>query len=107
MNDFTSAAKNNQVTSNVEKRLKKWSVENNKIVIAGHTHRAVFPVVGDSLYFNDGSCVHPNGITCIVIKNGKISLIKWEYVVNKNGWIQVERKILESEKNIQDFFCNL
>ena len=104
VNDFTSVAKNNQVKSNVEKRLKKWSVDNNKIVIAGHTHRAVFPVVGDSLYFNDGSCVHPNGITCIEIKNGKISLIKWEYGVNKNGWIQVERKILESEKNIQDFF---
>ena len=46
-------------------------------MIAGHTHRPVYPNVGENLYFNDGTCIHPDGITCIEIENGKITLVKW------------------------------
>lgn len=102
INDPTVAAKNHDINNNVEKRLNKWSLKNNKILISGHTHRPIFPKVGQSLYFNDGSCIHPNGITCIEIENGNITLSKWTFSLN-NSNISIERKILEREK-INNFF---
>ena len=102
--DPTSAAKNYKVKSKVEKKLKEWSIKNNKIIIAGHTHRSIFPKVGQSLYFNDGSCIHPNGITCIEIEKGNITLVKWEFKVNKNKIVSVNRKVLEGSVPIINFF---
>lgn len=102
--DPTSAAKNYKVTNKVEKKLQNWSVENNKILIAGHTHRPVFPKIGQSLYFNDGSCIHPNGITCIEIEKGKISLVKWQYKVSDGELISVGRTIIEGDIPIVNFF---
>lgn len=102
--DLTSAAKNYGVSKNVEKKLRDWSIENNKILIAGHTHRPIFPKIGQSLYFNDGSCVHPNGITCLEIENGKITLVKWEMVLSDDDTISVGRKIIEGSEFIVNFF---
>lgn len=102
--DPTSAAKNYQVTKNTEKKLQEWSIQNNKILIAGHTHRAIFPKVGQSLYFNDGSCIHPNGITCIEIENGNISLIRWEFNIDKGDLISVKRNVLDGNEPIINFF---
>lgn len=102
--DFTGSAKNYYFKGWSEKRLEKWSIKNNKILIAGHTHRAIFPKVGQSLYFNDGSCIHPNGITCLEIQNGCISLVKWKYKVNEEGMILVERKVLEGAEAIISFY---
>jgi hypothetical protein len=45
------------------------------MLVAGHNHRPMFPEIGEPLYFNDGSCVHPFFITGIEIDRGKISLI--------------------------------
>lgn len=103
LKDFTGVGKNHQVTKNVEKKLEEWSSKNNKILIAGHTHRAIFPKVGQSLYFNDGSCVHSNGITCIEIESGSIALVRWEFGVKQNGIISVERKILNGKEPIIRF----
>lgn len=102
--DPTSAAKNYRVSKKIEKKLKEWSLKNNKIIIAGHTHRAIFPKMGESLYFNDGSCIHPNGITCIEIENGNITLVKWETKVKKDNLISVRRKVLEGNEPILKFF---
>ena len=77
--DPTKAGKNYKVSKRIEKRLSKWAIKKNTMVLAGHTHRPIYPSVGNGLYFNDGSCVHPNGITCLEIENGKISLVKWVY----------------------------
>lgn len=104
INDLTSAAKNNQVAKAVEKKLQNWSKENNTIVISGHTHRPIFPKNGESLYFNDGSCIHPNGITCIEIDNGNISLVRWELSVNDMGIIYAKRQILAGKERIDNFF---
>ena len=104
INDLTSAAKNNQVAKAVEKKLQNWSKENNTIVISGHTHRPIFPKNGESLYFNDGSCIHPNGITCIEIDNGNICLVRWELNVNDNGLIYAERQVLAGKEKIDSFF---
>ncbi|MDE5553018.1 MAG: metallophosphoesterase family protein [Malacoplasma sp.] len=102
--DPTSAARNYSVTKTVEKKLQMWSARNGKIVIAGHTHRPIFPQNGESLYFNDGSCVHPNGITCLEIENGKITLVRWFFHLNKNNVLTVKRRILAGSELIDDFF---
>lgn len=102
-NDPTEGAKNNEVIKKVEKRLESWGIKNNKIVISGHTHRAVLSKVGYSLYFNDGCCIHPNGITCLEIENGKIALIKWELDVNDEGDFFVKRKILSGSEKLLDY----
>lgn len=102
--DPTSAAKNYGVSKQTEKKLKEWSIKNNKILIAGHTHRAIFPQIGQSLYFNDGSCIHPNGITCLEIENGNIALVQWKFKVNKNDLISVKRKVLAGHEPIINFF---
>ena len=102
--DLTGAAKNYHITRGSEKKLQQWSIKNNKILIAGHTHRAIFPKAGESLYFNDGSCIHPNGITCLEIENGNITLVRWEFETNKNKLISVERKILDGNEPIIKFF---
>lgn len=105
--DPTSAAKNYHVTKTTDKKLEEWSNKNNKIVIAGHTHRAIFPKICQSLYFNDGSCIHPNGITCLEIEKGNITLVRWEFEVNKDELISVKRKVLDGSEPIINFFqCN-
>lgn len=101
--DPTNAAKNYQVKNNIEKKLQKWSKKNNKILIAGHTHRPIFPKSGDSSYFNDGSCIHPNGITCIEIEHGRITLVKWSLDVNSENQIVVKRFVLEGNELIENF----
>ena len=75
--DPTRAAKNYKEKNNVDKRLSEWAEREGVIVIAGHTHRPVFPSNGEGKCFNDGSCVHPRCITAIEIVNGEISLVKW------------------------------
>lgn len=102
--DPTGAAKSSRVTNRREKRLEKWSLKNNKILISGHTHRAIFPKIGHSLYFNDGSCIHPNGITSIEIEDGKISLVKWVLELNEEGTLGVQRKVLDGRESIINFF---
>ena len=104
INDPTSAAKNYNISKNVEKRLNNWSLKKNKILIAGHTHRPIFPVVGNSLYFNDGACVHPNGITCLEIKKGKITLVKWSLKLSKNKYIIPKRDVIAGSEAIDRFY---
>ncbi len=101
---LTSSPKNYKVSSKLEKSFKTWSIKNNKIIITGHTHRPVFPQNNQSLYFNDGSCIYPNGITCLEINNGNISLVKWEKNTNKDELITTNRRILEQSKPISNFF---
>lgn len=102
--DPTSSAKKYSVSKSVEKKLQKWSIKNNKLLVAGHTHRPVMPNVGESLYFNDGSCIHPNGITCIEIESGNISLVRWEYSINKKKKINIKRTLLARPMPIKLYF---
>jgi UDP-2,3-diacylglucosamine pyrophosphatase LpxH len=104
VHDPTSASKNYKVKEKVEKRLIKWSKINKQMIIAGHTHRPVFPQVTEPLYFNDGSCVHPRCITAIEIENGSISLLKWTLKTKKDRTLFVGKEILEGPVKLQDFF---
>lgn len=100
----TKSAKPYEVSNKVEKKLEKWSSSNNTILIAGHTHRAIFPKVGESLYFNDGSCINNDGITCIEIEKGTITLVKWSLMPNQKDIITVKRKVLSKTEPIINYF---
>ncbi len=102
--DPTSPAKNYKELIKVEKRIKKWIVQNNEIItIVGHTHRPRFSEPGDIPFFNDGSCVHPRSITGIEIENGTISLIKWQIATKDDGTLQIIRVLLEGPKKLIDY----
>ena len=94
--DPTSAARNYKKGSAVEKRLMDWARRNQKNIVAGHTHRpAVITIEGtDIRYFNVGSCVHPNGITCIELCEGQAALVRWTQCVDENRRIYVCRQTL-------------
>lgn len=102
--DPTSAAKNYSISKTVERKLQKWSIKNDKIIIAGHTHRPIFPRNGESLYFNDGSCVHPNGITCLEIEKGNITLVRWFFQIAENNTLSIKRIVLAGQEAIEKFF---
>ena len=57
-----------------------------------------------SLYFNDGSCIHPNGITGLEIENGCITLVKWSYKIKKDNIVSVSRELIEGKETIEKFF---
>jgi UDP-2,3-diacylglucosamine pyrophosphatase LpxH len=102
--DPTSAAKNNEVKNSIEKSLIAWSNKHHQFLICGHTHRPVFPEVGKSLYFNDGSCVHPRCITAIEIRYGTISLVKWAIMTKQDGTLYVGRQVLSGPVRLMDYF---
>lgn len=102
----TSPAKSYDKKVKVELRLMNWSKEQNQMLIAGHTHRPVFPKPGEPLYFNDGSCVHPRCITAIEIENSAISLVKWTIKVRKDRSLYVERLVLEGPTSLDTYFLN-
>lgn len=101
--DVTRTAKNNKKKNDVAQRLTEWVIKENKIIIAGHTHRPMFPEPGEPPYFNDGSCVHPRCITGIEISDGNISLIKWSIKSSEDGNLKVEKDILAGPNKIKDY----
>ncbi len=102
--DPTSPAKNYKELIRVEKRIKRWILENNLLItVMGHTHRPRFPEPGDIPLFNDGSCVHPRSITGIEIENGLISLIKWQIATKDDGTLQIVRILLEGPQKLADY----
>lgn len=102
--DPTSAAENYTKKEKVEKKLTEWTKKQKHMLIAGHTHRPMFPQPGESLYFNDGSCVHPRCITAIEIENGTITLVKWTVKTRKDRSLYVDKVILEGPVKLQDYF---
>lgn len=106
LHDPTSASKNNTKQGAVEKKLIDWSVQHNQMLIAGHTHRSVFPKVGEPQYFNDGSCVHPRCITGIEIEDSSITLVKWSIRTKKDRTLYVAREVLEGPIKLSNYFNN-
>jgi len=103
VNDPTSAARNYRRSINVEKTLMRWAERENQILIAGHTHRPVFPERGRGLYFNDGCCVHSNGITAIEIVEGTIALVRWRVKTRGDGLMFVGRDVLAGPRSIDGY----
>jgi predicted phosphodiesterase len=90
--------------NSVDIKLIEWSSKHNQLLICGHTHRPVFPKPGESLYFNDGSCVHPRCITAIEIRNGTIALVKWAEMTRADRTLYVGRQILEGPTRLLEYF---
>lgn len=103
LKDPTKAAKNYPPNHKV-KKLSKWGKENNLILISGHTHKPTFSKIGEGNYFNDGSCIHPNGITCLEIENGYISLVKWKVAYRPDNTLGIIKVNIEKKEKIKDFF---
>ena len=74
--DPTSASKNSQKKVRIEKKFLSYAKEHNCYLLAGHSHHALLGTT-DSPYYNCGSCVYPNHITCIELCGYNISLVKW------------------------------
>jgi predicted phosphodiesterase len=104
VNDPTSAAKNYNRRIKVEKTLMKWADREHELMITGHTHRPVFPQGRESLYFNDGSCVHPHSITAIEIEGGSITLVKWIIKAGNSGYLFAGREVIAGPSKIDDYF---
>jgi UDP-2,3-diacylglucosamine pyrophosphatase LpxH len=105
VHDPTSTSGNYEKKETVERILTEWSARKNQMVIAGHTHRPVFPNVGEPMYFNDGSCVHPRCITGIEIAQGNIMLVKWEVKTKSDGAMFVGREVLDGPVKLTDYFA--
>jgi len=105
--DPTSPAKNFRKRNKIEKAIIKWVEEKNQIVLAGHTHRSVFPSGKEPPYINAGSCVHPRCILAIEIENGSMILVKWFVNVNDDGTLFMDRKLLEGPRKIDDLVRKL
>ncbi|RMA66366.1 metallophosphoesterase family protein [Ulvibacter antarcticus] len=104
ISDPTSPARNYTELIKVERRTKKWIINNKNIfTITGHTHRPRFPEPGEIAYFNDGSCVHPRSITGLEIENGAISLIKWQIATSEDGTLKVIRVLLEGPQKLVNY----
>lgn len=104
--DPTGAGRPRKMREKIETKLASFADEEKQILIAGHTHRPVFPSPGESLYFNDGSCVHPRCITGIEIENNEITLIKWAVRTKEDRSLYVGREILEGPARISDYYVN-
>ena len=104
VNDPTRTAENYHKKQAIEKKLIEWSIEKKQMLIAGHTHRPMFPEVGEPPYFNDGSCVHPRCITAIEIDSGKIQLVKWYVNTREDGTLFIDKAVLGGPSKLNDYF---
>ncbi|TGE32202.1 metallophosphoesterase [Desulfosporosinus sp. Sb-LF] len=104
VNDPTSTAKNYDKKDAVEEKLTEWVTRKKHMLIAGHTHRPMFPEVGEPPYFNDGSSVHPRCITGIEIADGNITLVKWNVKTKDDGTMFIGRDVLTGPRELKDYF---
>lgn len=102
-NDPTSTAKNYRKKEKVEKRLTRWVLQNDCMLLTGHTHRPMLPELGEPLYFNHGSSVHPRCITGLEVVKGEILLIKWSVKTKDDGTLYIGRELLAGPNKISDY----
>ena len=101
--DPTSPAKNNVKGNKVDRKLTKWTKDNNRMLICGHTHNSRMPGIDEVPYFNDGCCVLPNAMTAIEIESGNISLVKWIIEAQESGALWVRRKIITGPEDLSKY----
>ena len=104
VHDPFSASANDKRGSKIELGLKKWAGDNQRIVVAGHTHRQAFAQPQKSLYFNDGCCVRSSAITAIEICGGQIALVKWRVMTRPDGTLFVGRQVQNGPVDIARYY---
>jgi len=85
----------------VERFLIDWCKRQNTMLIAGHTHHTAFPEAGEPPYYNGGSCVSRQHITCLEIENDCIALVKWSLHPRRDGVLYVRRDVIKVDKFTQ------
>ncbi|KZL92581.1 metallophosphoesterase [Clostridium magnum] len=104
VNDPTSTAKNYEKKDLIEKSLTQWVRKEKHMLIAGHTHRPMFPEDGKPPYFNTGSCIHPRCITAIEIADGNIVLVEWNTKTKADGTLFIGRDIIAGPRPLKNYF---
>ncbi len=104
MQNPTSPVNNATRKQHIEQTLVDFTLNEKVMIIAGHTHRTVFPKVCETMYFNDGCCVYPHFITTIELENGLISLVKWSIVADERGVLTIVREVLKGPNVLLDYF---
>lgn len=105
--DPNSPAKNHRLLKKVEERITDWIKSRKQVTITGHTHRPRFPEIGETPYFNTGSCVHPRSITGIEIISGEISLIKWHIKPNVDGLMKISKELMAGPVSIPKYLNSM
>lgn len=90
----------------VERNYVKWIRRHRTALICGHTHREVFPKIGDVPYFNIGSGVYPGYITGIEIVDGAIALVGWRVEPDEEGTLQVVGRQLRQPIPLTQFYLS-
>lgn len=93
--DPTSAAKNYTKIRHAEERFLDYSRRENCIIVAGHTHKPSLTEDNDGIYFNCGSCIHPDAVTAIEITAGGALLVKWSVCSHADLSLHVCREIIK------------
>ncbi|MCL2563775.1 MAG: metallophosphoesterase [Oscillospiraceae bacterium] len=96
------AEQNPKRRTKVEKILARWTEKTKTPIVAGHTHRPVFPPKPAAGYYNTGSSVHTRYITAIELTEGAITLVKWEIAAREDGALYITREALSSSRPIAE-----
>lgn len=99
----SSPARNMYRRHKIEKNYKKWIESHEIMLICGHTHRPKYPKSEELPYFNTGCGIHTRSITGIEIVDGKILMVDWRILANKDGVLKVERHIMRGPEPIENF----
>ncbi|WP_419026414.1 metallophosphoesterase family protein [Emergencia sp.] len=96
--DPTSAAKNYTKVRHIEENFINYSCQERCVVVAGHTHKPTLMKTDCGMYFNSGSCVHPEAITAIEIQNGFAQLVKWSICSGADMGLYVCKEVIATQE---------
>jgi len=96
------AGQNSGRRTMIEKTLEEWGKQAKLPLIAGHTHRPVFPEAADGKYYNTGSSVHTRYITAIELADGALTLVKWEIAAKEDGTLYSKREALSKSRKLKE-----
>lgn len=118
--DPTSPAQSIKKRNKVELGIMEWAKNNRIVAVAGHTHRPIFMSLNkqqnqagmepEPYYFNSGCGVHPRFVTCLEIREMKISLIKWHIAADSEDrhMLKVVHEPVEGcTADLSDIFASL
>ena len=84
----------------VEKKLADWGRRERIPLVAGHTHRPMFPQKAGEKYYNTGSSVHTRYITAIELAGETITLVKWEVAAKEDGTLYITKEAIGAGRSL-------
>ena len=99
------AEQNPKRRTKVEQILSTWAANHKTPIVAGHTHRPLFPPEPDGSYYNTGSSVHTRYITGLELADETLTLIKWEVAAKEDGTLYIKKETLSPGRPIREIFA--